>query len=261
MLNLVRADLYRLAHGKTLWITALVLALFSLLVGTGRFSPNFRMTLGSHRIEQVTQISSGAQAPYALLSAPEFLILLFLPILIVVACTSFTSGAIKNTLTRGNPRSLVYLSKLLLSCAIGVVFDFLQIVLALISGTIALGFGRPLNWNYFGNLASAFLLQLPLYFGVISIGVCLVFLFWRPAIVSVVYLVIFAAADLWGTAQLLVPGQHPWLRYELLSCLKQAASLPGLAVEDIVRIAALGTGYLIVMGLLGILIFQKRDIP
>ncbi len=115
--------------------------------------------------------------------------------------------------------------------------------------------------NYFGKLASTFFLQLPLYFGVISIGICLVFLFWKPAIVSVVYLVIFAAADIWGTSQSLVQRQHPWLRYELLSCLKQATSLPDLAVEDIVRIATLGTGYLIVMGLLGILIFQNHEIP
>lgn len=261
MLDLIRADLYRLVHGKALWVTSGALALFCLLAGSGLFSPTFRMTVGPDRVEQVSRIASGSQAPFSLMAAPGFLVLFFLPILITVACTDFTTGAIRNQLARGSSRAGVYGARLLLACLIGVVFDLLQVALPLISGAIVQGFGQPLDAGYLAKLAEVFLLQLPLYLGVISIGICLVFLSRKAGISIAAYLVIFGGAQLLTAVWTSFPGRvAPLLRYELLYSLRQAVAVQSLAAQDVARMVVLATGYLLLPTALGIVAFQKSDI-
>jgi hypothetical protein len=50
------------------------------------------------------------------------------------------------------------------------------------------------------------------------------------------------------------------LHYEILYGLRQAVSSPGLTAQDVLRMVALGAGYMIGMTLLGMLVFQKCDI-
>lgn len=261
MLKMIRADIYRLIHGKTLWVTTGLLTLFYILEGSGKFATKLNANIGTNHYEQVSKILSGAQAPFSAMASPEFLIYFFLPLLIVIACTDFSSDAIKNTLAKGVSRVQFYFSKLMLAYVIGIVFALLQVALPLISGTVTLGFGQPLTAGYFVTLAEVFLLQLPLYLGVISVGIFLIFLTRRTAIVNVIYLVLFMVGQLIITILTLFSNKFiELLRYELVYCLKQAISLPNLAAQDIVRIVLVGFGYMIIMSSLGIYVFQKSDI-
>ncbi len=261
MLNLMRADLYRLFHGRTLWLTLAALSLFCLFAGSGRFSPIFRVTFGGRRVEQVSQVTSGAQAPFALMASPEYLIYFFLPVLLVIACSDFSTGAIQNTLSKGHPRSRVYLARLILSSFIAVVFALFGIVLPLISGTLLLGFGMPLTVGYFEKLAVTYLLQLPLFLGIISLGILLAFLMRKLALVAAIYLVLFTAA--WLAVTVLPAVSGPWatlLNGEILFNLEQAVSWPVLSPTDIIRIASLGIVYVLITTGLGVFIFQRSDI-
>ncbi len=261
MLNLINADIFRLVHEKMLWITTCILSLFYLLAGSGKFTPTFRMNVANHQVEQVNIIQSGAQSPFSLMASPFFLVYFFLPILITVAGSDFSTGAIKNTLSRGFTRPQIYFSKLILVWVIGSIFDLLLITLTLISGTILLGFGQPLDAGYLGELGEVFLLQLPLFLGVISIGICLFFLTRRTAIATLVYLLLFTAAQFANTLLSSFPVKFGnILRYEILYCLKQAVALQNLHGQDLARIVFVGAGYIVITSLLGILVFQKIDI-
>lgn len=261
MLNLIRADFYRLVHGKMLWVTTGIFALFYSLGGTGKFTPTFRTTIGGNQIERAGKILSGSQAPYALMSSPVFIIYFFLPLLITVACADFSSGAIKNTLAKGGSRLQYYFSKLLLVYILGTAFDLLQVGLPLISGTIVLGFGQALNAGYFEKLLEVFLMQLPLFGGVISVGMFLVFLTRKTVVASLAYLGLFTAAQYGAFIETSLSGDFAHLlHYDILYCLRLAVSSPGLTTQEIIRMVALGCGYMFGTTLLGVLVFQKSDI-
>ncbi len=260
MLNLIKADLYRLAHGKALWVAAGLLSLFSLLTGSGIFAPTLRMTVGHNRFEQTSKFFSGSQAPFVLLASPEYLLYAILPILMVVAGADFTHGAMKNTLSRGRSRAQVYAARLLLASLIGMALDFLQIALALAAGAIALGFGQPFNAAYFGKLAEVFLLQLPLILGIISIGILLVFTFRRAFPAGVAYLLLFTAALILTTLWSSHPAEFGFLlQYDILYGLRMIATQV-LPTQDIFRWIVVGAGTLLVSTALGILVFQKSDV-
>jgi ABC-2 type transport system permease protein len=260
MLNLIRADVYRLVHGKMLWVTTGGLALFYFLGGTGKFTPTFRTTVGSNRIEQAGIILSGSQAPFAFMASPVFLIYFFLPLIVMVAGADFSSGAVKNTLAKGVSRFQFYLSKLLLAYIIAIVFDLLQVGLPLLSGTIILGFGRSLDAGYLEGLAEAFLLQLPLFLGVVSVGVFLIFLARNTIVASLAYLGLFTAAQFVAFTMPAPSANLAGLLPDgILNGLRLAVASPGLTAQDIIRMVALGAGYMMVMTLLGMLVFQKSD--
>ena len=260
MLNLIRADLYRLAHGKTLWVTTGLLSLFALLMGSGIFAPTLRMTIGHNRVEQSSPLINGAQAPFVLMASPEYLLYALLPLLIAVACADFTHGAIKNTLSRGRSRAQVYAARLLLASLIGIALDLLQIALALVAGASALGFGQPFNPAYFGRLAEVFLLQMPLILGVISTGIFLTFLFQRIIPTVGVYLLGFTTIFMLTTLWAANPAEFRlWLRYDILYGLRMIATQV-LPSPDAFRWAALGAGTMLASTALGILAFQKSDL-
>ncbi len=260
MQNLIRADLYRLAHGKALWVTAGLLSLFALLTGSGIFAPTLRMTVGNNRVEQSSTFLSGSQAPFVLLASPQYLIYAILPILIGVACADFTHKAMKNTLSRGRSRAQVYVARLFLASLIGLALDFLQAALALAAGTIALGFGQPFNAAYLEKLAEVFLLQLPLILGIISIGAFLVILFRQALPAVAAYLLLFTAAIVLTTLWASNPAEFSrLLQYDILYGLRMIATQV-LPSQDTFRWVALGVGTLLVSTGLGILAFQKSDV-
>ncbi len=260
MLNLIRADLFRLARGKTLWVTAGLLSLFSLLTGSGIFAPTIRMTVGNNRVEQSSKLINGSQAPFALMAFPEFLIYAILPVLIAAACADFTHRTIQNTLSRGCSRRQVYVSRLLLVCLIGMILDLLQIALALVAGAAALGINQPLNGVYFEQLAEVFLLQIPLVLGIVSTGVLLVFLFRRDFTAAVVYLLLLTAAFMLTTLWASHPAQYsPLLQFDILYGLRVVATQT-LKVQEVFHWIALGAGTLLVSTALGILTFEKSDV-
>lgn len=260
MLRLLKADLYRLYRGKTLWITSGILVIFYILDGAGKVAANLRANVGGNVYEQTNKVLTGSQAPFSALASPEFLIYFLLPVLIVTACTDFSANAIKNTLSRGVSRARLYLSKLLLSFVICIVYFILEIVLTLVSGTVALGFGQSFDSAYVGKLTEVFLLQLPLFLGIVSIGIFLVFLTHRTAVVNAVYLIMFTAAQLIVTILTVMSSRFDSVgEYELTYCLKQAVTVQSLSAQDVTRIILLGVGYIVIMTLLGIFIFQKSD--
>jgi len=145
MMNIIRADLYRIARSKGMYIAfGIVLAISVVLTvvqGMGAdtmivFEGNF---LTGTEIEQVAV--NGANAAAALISLASLIIMLVIPIFTIVAGPIFQDGTVKNEVSWGISRTKLYAARLVI---VGVLSVLLLVTLVGVGtgiATILWGFG------------------------------------------------------------------------------------------------------------------------
>ncbi|MDR0978938.1 MAG: ABC transporter permease subunit, partial [Lachnospiraceae bacterium] len=168
MLNLMKADVYRVFKGKAFWITLLVLLVFlvmNALTGTiGTMGMNNESL--SNLMKTEPDLNGSLTQLYQMATADN-LFYFFLPIIVAVITTDFVSGTARNVLAQGVSRTKYYLSKLLLVGLLSSTFIIIYETLPFAIATIKFGVG-----NYFDtfNFWRILLTQIPIYLAVISIG-------------------------------------------------------------------------------------------
>ena len=188
MINLMRADMYRILRGKGIYICfAIMLAVILLTVYVMRIAPTMGVS-GEVVIEGFEfedralqdNYMSGASSATMAIGAMNNMIYIFLPLLIIVSMAAFSSRAVKNELTVGIGRVKFYLSKLFLGSILSFVFMALYLVLSVALAATVDGMGY---WGsgFFTEIMQAFGLQILLLLGFVSMGVFFGFLTRRTS--------------------------------------------------------------------------------
>ncbi len=266
MLNIMRADLYRILRGKALYITGAIFLIMIVLLSMG-----YAGTVGVN-VEVNTEASNpaealataakltGSEAPFFLMGTSDNVVYFMLAIIFCIAGSDFSAGCIKNVLSQGVSKTKLYLSKMFLAFIFTAIAFLLYVFLPMLINTIQNGFGSP-GEDYLQNLLAAVGLQMFLMLAVTAVGIFLVFATQKTGAIIGGYIAFCMAPMLLIMLLSLINSWFEKLaQYELTSNIRLLANISMLSSTDITRIVLLGITYLAVSIAAGLSLFRKSEI-
>lgn len=148
MLNIIKADLYKFFKSKTFYVSLAVALVFAILtvVGSYFFLQELAETGGQVPPSARGVVENGRAALFGGLNNGMTLMLIAVMTSIFVA-TDYTTGVIKDTVSSGKKRALIYLSKFIVT---GIGSLLLVFIVSLVQGglgAIMLDYGKEFNWS------------------------------------------------------------------------------------------------------------------
>ena len=183
MMNLIRADIYRILRGKAVYITfAILLAVTALMVLGLRFS----MELASQHlpaeelliVEEAMTYAFGGMEGFGMLVQVLLMAVSILPYFMIAliglaSCDMFTYGTVKNSLSRGMCRVKLYVSKLALSSVLTLVLLVFYVLSGMVMIFLTESPALPIPWSeWIFTWASQYFMLLAITF----VGVSLAFI-------------------------------------------------------------------------------------
>jgi len=282
MMNLIRADVYRIFRGKGVYITLVILLGVIVLQVTAGAYMNVGVSAddiymldmlseSDDTMMQLVDASSnsgiepfqrplGAESPYTAMAFSDGIIYILLPLLVFISTVDFTSGAVKNTLAGGMSRLRYYVSKLALSCITGTLLLIAYVLLSTIFATVISGFGGTLDWAYISGVLKVFAMQLWLVLALTCVGHFFIFITRSGSFIGI-YIVFLMGPSL---VLLLLSFINRWfenlLIYDLTMGLGMALNISVMPAGDIFKLILIGAGYIVATTVGGFLIFRRAEI-
>lgn len=261
MINLIKADIYRIVRGKGIYITGAILLVLFVLQAFGEIGS---IGISSDDMEGATAIVkglTGREAPLNVMRANDNLLYFLLPIIIFIASVDFSSGTAKNVLSNGISRTKYYFAKLILSMLFCTVILISSVIIPTTIVTIMNGFGGAFDWEYISQVLNVFALQLLLLFAVTSVGIFFTFTTRRTAVLNGLYLAFclvpaIVILMLYGFSEKF----SKLLEYEMVMNIRRSAYVNIMAGDEIVKTIIVGLVFLTVSLVCGLALFKKCDI-
>lgn len=280
MLNIIRADIYRIVRGKGVYITFAALLAVIVLQVVGGANINAGITTDTFDMlnvdmealsladfnEETISISdlfrppTGREAAFQMMGASSNILYVLLPLLFFVGVADFSSGGARNTLACGISRGKYYCSKLILSCAFCALLLVFYVVVSVVAATIRSGFGGAFNGAYVLDVVKIFLPQLLLCLAGACVGNFFVFLFRSPAFTGI-YIAFLLVPAILILALMFVSGWFERLYdYELTASIGALAKIASMSSGEIVKTLLVGVGYIVLAVAGGFAVFRKAEI-
>ena len=279
MMNLIRADLYRIVRGKAIYITfAVLLALCALIVIT--MSPGavggvdiamFDSETGDITrpiylfVDDVGALYDfhfdGVRIAQVFLSNIDNMIFFILPLAILVASPMFSHGTVKNNISIGMSRTKLYLSQLGLSSILCVVLVLSYIAAGIVLATIIRGFGGPAPDGFWLNIVQTYLAQMVMLLALNAFATFLVFATKRTAIVNGAYIAFCYVPSL--IIYFLAMRNQEFLRlleFDIPFNMILLGHMASIETSQIIQALALGAGMFAVSTTTGIALFSRAEI-
>lgn len=276
MINIIKADLYRIFKGKAIYITFAVILTMIIVSCIGMSAGYIGISTGSQStswdMETMTALKEannlteyrnviknhGAfELDREIIGQNGNLYYLFIVIVVLSLSTDFSNKSIKNTLSSAITRKQYYFSKLILTAFLGTLFTLFNNYFSYFFNLIINGsaFAMP-----FMEATKITLLQLPLLYGIISLLVCFAFVLQKTALfntISISFILIlqmlvmaithlFRIKDIW------------FYKYEFQVALAQLANTT--AAKYMIACTILGIVYIVLFNIIGYTIFKKCEI-
>ena len=282
MMNLIRADIYRIFRGKGIYITLFFLLCIIIMQVTAGAYMNAGIRVDDFELIDTlsdpdnasTQIDDlsignglepfqrpfGAEAPFVAMSFTDGLLYFLLPLLIFISTADFTSGAVKNTLASGMSRLEFYVSKLTLSCVTCFLLLLSYVLLSTIFATLVSGFGATLDWEYVSGVLKVFAIQLWLVLAVTCVGHFFIFVM-RSGMVIGVYIAFLLVPSV---VLFLLSFINKWfmnlLVYDLRMGLGATLNISVMPAGDVLKTVLVGAMYIIAATVGGFMLFRRAEI-
>lgn len=171
MLKTIKAEIYRLLHSKSFYITLLILTALVVLTTVTKSVGTVGVQVDDmENIAEETVKWSAYTIPFIQIQSLSILQYFFLPMLITVLGTDFSYATYKNTLCKGVGRGKYYFSKLTVLLAVCFFFTMVYILLPTIMGIFIYGTGGEMTWNYIGELFKLAVPQLIIMFLMLTLA-------------------------------------------------------------------------------------------
>lgn len=277
MLRLMKADLYRLLKGKTIYILIGIIILLSLISTIMMQSGGIGMSVGetylgsqnNEFVEKLSQAESLSETRKLMKQEGAYpldkdiighninLYYFFIVIVVSVIAIDFSNRSIKNTLSSAVSRKTYYFSKLCLVLGIVtflIVFNnyFSYFLNILINGK---AFSSPLS-----EIFKATVVQLPLLYGISSFLVGLAFVLKKTSSFNTISIPFIMMLQFIVTSVInLLKIKSEWFyNYEIEMALAKLVNNP--TTQYVANCAILGITYIIVFNLIGYYAFKKTEI-
>ncbi len=194
MLNLILADIKRIKRSKAIWIMPLIIVLMVAIL-TGLFAGlKYLMEMDLSAIlgesaESLAMLGSIATNGYDMTLInlqSDTLIYILIVVFLVVSAFDFSSGTVKNLLSIGKSKKLIYTSKLLTSYAWTIIAVIFYALVSALFGYLFLA-STP-SASEIGNILLITLKQIPVYLAIVSTGHMLVFATQKTAPSMLIYI-------------------------------------------------------------------------
>lgn len=281
MFNMIKSDLYRIFHGKGIYI-AFLLVIFMFVISvhglstvhignTGIYKDLKSNLVVSSEIEEKLantqsfgesrKILEEAKIHYALdreiVGGNINLYYVLIIIVAVILTVDFSNSTIKNTLSSAVSRKKYYFSKLFTCFIVGTILILLNDYGTYFFNLIWNGSNFSSNFIDFTKLVFS---QFPLFYGIISLLICISTISRKTAIyngITIPFIMGF---------QLLISFLATLLHIDVMDILQYEAQIifVNLATNPtttyIINCCLLGLGYMIIFNLIGYYTFQKAEI-
>jgi len=277
MLNIFKADIYRITRGKALLITLAVILAMNLLmvislhvIQSGTMDP-VAITIGPEMeiegledwetfVEEMPPMTGINVIAFLTQSMENFLFFL-LPVIVVVAGAIFTHSTVKNDVSFGIARTKLYMSKLLLSIIIGALFLVFYMGTGMIIATIIGGFGGPAPAGHWANLTQVLGAQFVLITAMVCIGMFFAFTTKRTAAVNAAFIAFILVPALIITILSAASSSFERLfDFDLTSQIMRLADLYYMETYEILRALGVGVFWVLATTLGGIALFRRAEI-
>ena len=280
MINIIRADIYRIVRGKGLYITLAAFLVMIILQTVGGANMNagvntdaldmFSIDLANINLEELSSQSfdisdlfsppTGREAPFQVMSATSNILYVLLPLLIFVGVADFSSGSARNTLAGGVSRGKYFCSKLILSCAFCVLLLIIYVVFSVIAATVRSGFGGAFNGEFVLDVAKIFLPQLLLCLAGACVGNFFVFLFRSHAVTGVFIAFMLVPSILLLVLSFISSRFERLYEYELTASIGALTQIGTMSSGEITKTLLVGAGYIILAIAGGLAVFKRAEV-
>jgi len=272
MMNIIRADIYRIMRGKGLYITLLIVlgAIIMQSAGGGQLVTGIDYdavvlmqnpeNLENMQLQDYFERPTGAHAPFRAMASASNIVYFLLPLLCFIGVVDFSSGAVKNTLAKGVSRVKYYGAKLILTCACCAMLHLAYVLIFTIVATIVSGFGGAFDGEFIFNVARTFLAQLLVLLAVACVGNFLVFLMRSAAVIGVY--IAFALVPI-IVIMLLTVFDDWFLRlfnYELTTTIGMMNHIGTLPSREIAMGLLVAAGYMLAATAGGYLLLRRAEV-
>lgn len=276
MINIIKSDLYRILKGKAIYIVLTIITILimvsvvGLSAGTIGLSfdtgsdtsdvglateVNNAKTLGEYR--RIIKNSGAFALDKEIIGTNTNLYYFFIVITVIVLAADFSVKSIKNTISSAISRKEYYFSKLLLVLGLSTFLVLFNNYGAYLLNLIIDGkaFSTPLL-----EFTKLTIMQLPLLYGIISLLVCLAFVFKKVSLfnsisiplIVIVQIIMISVTNLFKL-------NATWINdYEIQTALMKLVNNP--TNKYVVSCAILGVMYIIIFNIIGYYSFKKAEI-
>ena len=274
MLNIIKADLYRIFRGKGIYITFGILVAIIILqaiAGTGTVGMNTSAVVDGateaeiieSAMEETLAITkaNGMAAPFVMAGASANLIYFLIPLIIFSAGIEFSSGAVKNAISRGMSRTKYYFAKLIPALFFAVIIQVFNLIIPTVIATIRHGFGGRFTGEWVVDVLKVYGAQTLIMFAITCVGAFIVFLTRKTSATIGLFIGFLLVPTLILSLLAMISSKlENLINYDLGVNMNLMANLSELPNGDIVRMFVLCAIYIIGATLAGIAIFKKSDI-
>lgn len=279
MINMIKADLYRVFRGKGIYLAillAVIMASSSIYVmqpgyigltssdtisGDSMVDDETGLELSAtnsiSKTRKILKETSGYPLDSAIIGTNVNLYYMFIIIVVGVLVTDLSHSTAKNTLSSAISKKKYYLSKLFTCC-------LLCIGLVLLNNYGTYIFNRLINGAKFSSgiekITKYTLVQLPIMCGIISLLVCMAFLLRKTAAFNAVSIPFVMAAQIviMGVSALFSIKSNHIMEYEYQFMLSNLVTDTSLSY--IMKSITLAIIYIVVFNILGYNVFRKSEI-
>lgn len=279
MINMIKADLYRVFRGKGIYLAillAVIMASSSIYVmqpgyigltssdtisGDSMVDDETGLELSAtnsiSKTRKILKETSGYPLDSAIIGTNVNLYYMFIIIVVGVLVTDLSHSTAKNTLSSAISKKNYYLSKLFTCC-------LLCIGLVLLNNYGTYIFNRLINGAKFSSgiekITKYTLVQLPIMCGIISLLVCMAFLLRKTAAFNAVSIPFVMAAQIviMGVSALFSIKSNHIMEYEYQFMLSNLVT--DTSFSYIMKSITLAIIYIVVFNILGYNVFRKSEI-
>lgn len=240
MVNMIRADGYRLLRSKLVHITLLVYVGFMVFL-------------------TLVVMDTGYEALVSMAPLAETVVLFLLPVIYAVAAVDFQYSTIKNTLSGGASRLKVYVAKGIVVVLFGTVMYVGAVILLVLAGTALYGFGKEITAELMITALQAIAIQMVLVMGAASIGISITFLTRSAVAFGSIYPIFFYLTDLiLSTASAYF--NNPYMKMPSFLANIRMTGIDSLTAMHAIQVLSVAAAYVALSTVLGVWFFRRSEI-
>lgn len=257
LLNIIRADIYKLIKSKVLIWDFLGLIAILLIGNLLTINGEGLMTLISdtQNLNQVNYSIKGSAIMPELLKGSNILVLFLIPIVINVFISDFRYATIKNNISHQYTRASVYIAKLLICSLFAIIVPIFYVLMGLILNMIFNGSISNVFLVDFINTFKIILNQIPLYIGFES-AMILIGVLFQSNLATAMFTILYQIIIIFITS---IVTSINISEYDPITCLDKVAYINDLNLSQILGFWMIGITLMIVTMCLGIYLFNKKD--
>ncbi len=278
MLNLIKADFYRILRGKAIYICMLFILLSGFVsaltispghVGLSVSSSTSDIMNDPEFFEKLQKANSITALRDVMKSQGEFkldreilgqnvnLYYVFIAITVVTLCVDFSNRTVKNTLSSSISRKKYYLSKVITIFTLSTFILVFNNLSAYLINYFMNGIGYTSSLKEILELT---IIQMPLIYGIISLLIAFAFVFGKTSVFNTIAIPFIMVVQLIGLGIInLFRIKADWFyNYEIQFALAKLANNPSSGF--IIKCVCLGFIYIVLFNSVGYLVFKNKEI-